>query len=82
MMVAINSIGIFVMAIAIQFWFCNYEPPWMFLLLDPPFEYWVEHANFGLLYVMFRFSDSLLGCSTGEFHTRQLIVLVVFGAKY
>ena len=28
----------------------------MFLLLDIPFEYWIERVTFGLLCVMFRFS--------------------------
>ena len=40
-------------------WFCNYAPTWMFLLLDILFEYRVEHAIFGLLYVMFKFSTRI-----------------------
>ena len=49
----------------------------MLLPLDIPFEYWIEHINFGLLYVMFR---SALRYSTGEFQAFQVIVFVVFGA--
>ena len=49
----------------------------MFPPLCIPFEYWIEHETFGLLYVTL---DSLVGNSTEEFEALQLIVLSVFGA--
>ena len=60
-----------------QFWFCKCTPPWMFPPLDIPFEYWIEHFTFRLLYVMFRFFTKI---STSEFQALQLIVLAAFVA--
>ena len=31
----------------------------MFLSMDILFDYWIEHASFGVLYVMFRFSTRI-----------------------
>ena len=31
------------------------KPPWMFLLLDRVFKFWIEHIIVRLLYVIFRF---------------------------
>ena len=28
-----------------SFLFCNYQPPWMFLPLDPFYEYWIERIH-------------------------------------
>ena len=42
-------------------------------------EYWIEHVNFGHLYVMFRLSTTI---SYREVPGFQLIVLVVLGAAY
>ena len=53
----------------------NRVPPWMFPPLDIPFDFWIEHFNFGFLYVIL-----LPGYSTEEFQVMQLIVFVVFGA--
>ena len=49
----------------------------MFLPPDILFEYWIEHATFGLLYAMFIFSKRIF---LEEIQALQLIVLVVFGA--
>ena len=43
----------------------------MFPSLAIPFEYWIEHVNFGLYMSCL---DYLLGYSTGEFQALQLIV--------
>ena len=37
------------------FWFCKCATPWMFPSLNIRLEYWFEHVNFRLLYVMFTF---------------------------
>ena len=47
----------------------------MFPPLDIPFEYWIEHVTFGLLYTMFRLSTKI---SDGGFPGFLMIVLVVF----
>ena len=49
----------------------------MFALMDIPFEYWIEHVNFGLFMSGL---DSLPGYSIGEFQALPPVVLVVFGA--
>ena len=40
-------------------WFCKCTPPWMFLPLDIPSEYWPEHVTFGLLCVIFKFPSKI-----------------------
>ena len=47
------------------------------LPLHIPCEYWIEHASFGLLYVMFRFFTGIH--FTGEYQALQLIDFAVFG---
>ena len=49
----------------------------MFLSMDIPFEYSIEHATFGLLNIMFKFSARIF---YRDFQALQLIILVVFGA--
>ena len=59
-MIVVTIIGIFVAIAFISetkyFLFCKCASPWMFLPVDIPSEYWIEHVTFGHLYVMFRFS--------------------------
>ena len=40
-------------------WFCKCTPPWMFLPLDIPSQYWPEHVTFGLLCVRFKFPSRI-----------------------
>ena len=49
----------FRLSVAKYFWCCKCIPPWLFMPLDILFEYWIEHVTFGLLYVMFRFSNKI-----------------------
>ena len=49
----------------------------MLLPLDLLFEYWIEHATFGLHDAMFWFSTKVFH---REFQTLQLIAIAVFGA--
>ena len=71
-------------------WFCNYAFPWIFLLLDILFEYWIEHVTFGPLYVMFRFSIRVFyrgvpgfetECSCGVWRPVLLTFLLYVGPR-
>ena len=59
----------FSLSVTKYFWFCKCAPPWMFLPLDIPFEYWIGHVPFGHFYVMFRFSTRIFYRGVPGFET-------------
>ena len=101
-MIVVTIIDIFIAIIVIlnytlrlsvtkYFWLCKCAPPGMFPPVDIPFEHWIEHVTFGLLYVMFRISSRTFyrgvpgfatDCSCGVWCRWLIICLLYVGPRF
>ena len=72
----------FTLSVTKQQWFCKYETPWMFPLLDILLEYWIigilGWVIIGLLYVMFTFHTRIFYRGVPGFVTELIVLCAVW----